>query len=130
MSDNELFDQLGGEAGIRRLVDRFYDHMDSRPEAKPIRDLHPKDLAGSREKLFLFLVGWSGGPPRYIERFGHPRLRMRHFPFPIGKLERDLWLQCMLHALEDMGIEEPMRFFLMDSFLKIADHMRNKDEKD
>ena len=83
------FDTLGGDNGIRQLVDRFYDLMDSALEAVHVRALHAASLKVSREKLRLFLTGWTGGPPVYVEKFGHPRLRMRHFPFAIGARERD-----------------------------------------
>jgi hemoglobin len=88
MSDSEisLYEMLGGETGLRSLVGRFYDLMDSSPEAEKIRVFHAKSLKQSREKLFMFLSGWSGGPQLYIERFGHPRLRMRHISFPIGEV--------------------------------------------
>ena len=75
------YDLLGGDATVRRLVDRFYDLMDSVPEHYVIRKLHPADLAGSREKLYLFLSGWLGGPQLYAEKFGHPMLRARHLPY-------------------------------------------------
>jgi hemoglobin len=86
------YDQLGGDAGIRALVDRFYDLMDTAPEAANIRTLHARSLKVSREKLYKFMSGWTGGPQLYAEEFGHPRLRMRHFPFAIGERERDEWL--------------------------------------
>lgn len=70
------YELLGGESGVRRLVDRFYDLMDSAPEAATIRALHARTLKASREKLFLFFSGWTGGPQLYVERFGHPQLRM------------------------------------------------------
>ena len=69
------YERLGGEQGVRDLVDRFYDLMDTLPEAKQIRDLHPADLTESRDKLFKFLSGWLGGPSLYINEYGHPRLR-------------------------------------------------------
>lgn len=122
----DLYDRLGGEAGLRKLVDRFYFHMDHLPEAQPIRAMHGDDLAQVKEKLFCFLSGWAGGPPLFHERYGHPMLRARHLPFAIDKSARDQWLLCMLHALEDVGVQDPLRFFLMDEFLKVADHMRNR----
>ncbi len=79
-----LYDLIGGESGLRKLVERFYDLIDSAPEAVQIRTLHPKSLKQSREKFFMFLYGWSGGPSLYMEKYGHPRLRMRHVPFSIG----------------------------------------------
>jgi len=125
--ERTMYQVLGEEAGLRQLVERFYHHMDTLPDAKPIRDMHQADLTEAKEKLFLFLSGWSGGPSLYIERYGHPMLRARHLPFAIDKRARDLWLQCMLLALEDVGIQEPELFMIMDSFLKVATHMRNRE---
>jgi hemoglobin len=71
------FERLGGEAGVRALVDRFYDLMDLEPAYAGIRALHPSSLDGSRDKLHWFLCGWLGGPDLYQQRFGHPRLRVR-----------------------------------------------------
>jgi len=119
------FKLMGGEAGIRRLVDRFYDLMDTAPEAAGIRALHPKNLDTSREKLRLFLTGWTGGPPAYVERYGHPMLRARHLPFPIGEPERDAWVWCMDRALDELDIPADLREYLQMRFRSVADHMRN-----
>jgi hemoglobin len=119
---------LGGEAGVRRLVDRFYDIMDAEPAAATIRGLHAASLKASREKLFLFLTGWTGGPPVYVERYGHPRLRMRHLPFSIGVVERDEWIWCMERALAEHDLEPADREFLLDRFRALADHMRNRPD--
>jgi hemoglobin len=107
------------------MVDRFYDLMELEPEFAVLRALHPPSTEGSRDKLFWFLSGWMGGPDAYIERFGHPRLRMRHMPFAIGTTERDQWLRAMAWAMEDVGIAEPLRVRLMESFYQTADWMRN-----
>lgn len=123
---NDLYAQMGGEQGIRALVDRFYDLMDSLPEAARIRAMHPADLAESREKLALFLMMWSGGPRTYVEHRGHPRLRARHLPFPIDSADRDAWLHCMRLALEDSAVQEEVRGPLMDAMGRIAEHMRNR----
>ncbi len=131
MSESErvtAYELIGGEAGVRRLVDCFYDLMDSAPEAKRVRALHARSLKSSREKLFLFLSGWMDGPPLYVERFGHPRLRARHLPFPIGPTERDEWLWCMERALEEQEMPEMLREYLRDRFRGVAEHMRNQDE--
>lgn len=119
---------LGGDAGVRKLVDRFYDLMDEVPEYHGIRKMHPQDLSASRDKLYRFLSGWLGGPPLYIEKYGHPMLRARHLPFPIGIDERDAWLACMLQAMEDNGIEENLRMAMLKAFHGTADWMRNKPE--
>ncbi len=121
------FERIGGEAVIRQLVDRFYDLMDSEPAAANIRALHPPALTESRDKLFWFLVGWMGGPPLYIQRFGHPRLRARHLPFPIGGRERDEWLWCMFKALDEFVPEAELREQLANSLAQTADFMRNQD---
>ncbi len=120
------YDLLGGDAGVRRLVDRFYDLMDTAPEAATIRALHATSLKASREKLHMFLTGWTGGPPVYVERHGHPRLRMRRFPFTIGARERDEWLWCMDRALDEHDMPEELRGFLKQRFHALADHMRNQ----
>jgi hemoglobin len=130
MTDVEpsLYEMLGGEKGLRSLVDRFYDLMDSSPEAEKVRSFHARSLKQSREKLFMFLSGWSGGPQLYIERFGHPRLRMRHMPFPIGTVERDQWLWCMNKALDESGLDPRVVEYLKAHFADAANFMRNQAE--
>jgi hemoglobin len=120
------YDQLGGDAGIRRLVDRFYDLMDSAPEAATIRALHARNLTVSREKLYKFMSGWTGGPALYVEAYGPPRLRMRHVPFPIASRERDEWLWCMDTALAEHDMPEALREQLRQRLHELADHMRNQ----
>jgi hemoglobin len=122
------FERLGGEQGIRRLVDRFYDLMDSLPEASELRGLHPRTLDGSRDKLAWYLTGWLGGPQRYVERFGHPRLRARHLPFTIGARERDQWMLCMRRALAELVDDGELRAALDAPLAQLADHLRNQAE--
>ena len=122
------YDQLGGDGGVRKLVDRFYDLIDTSPEAASIRALHAKSLKAAREKLYLYLTTWTGGPPVYTERYGHPRLRMRHFPFRIGVRERDEWLWCMDKALDEHDMPAEMREYLRERLHQLADHMRNQAE--
>ena len=123
---NPHYQRLGGEKAVRELVDRFYDLMDSRDDVKELRHLHAPDLSDARDKLFMFLSGWLGGPPLYIEKYGHPRLRQRHMPFKIGELERDQWMSCMDQAMQDVGIEDTLRKELYAAFYKTADFMRNQ----
>lgn len=125
-TERSAYEALGGEAGVRRLVDRFYELMDTLPQARGIRALHPEDLQSSRDKLFKFLSGWLGGPPLYIEQYGHPRLRARHLPFPIGEEDRDAWLLCMTQALTEGGIEPALSDHLFGALSQLADHMRNQ----
>jgi hemoglobin len=120
------FELMGGEERVRALVDRFYDLMDLEPEFAVLRGLHPPTLDNSRDKFFWFLCGWMGGPDYYISKFGHPRLRARHLPFAIASPERDQWLRCMAWAMEDIGLDEPMRERLLTSFFDTADWMRNR----
>jgi hemoglobin len=128
MNDPTPYDRLGGEAGVRELVERFYDYMDSEAEAAQIRQMHARDLRGSRSKLFLFLSGWLGGPNLYVQKYGHPMLRRRHLPFAIGSRERDQWMHCMRKALNDMPIDQDLRQQLEQAFRGTADHMRNRPE--
>ena len=120
------FELLGGEAAVHALVERFYDLMDLEPGYAALRAAHGSTLADARQKLFWFLCGWLGGPDHYIERFGHPRLRMRHMPFSIGVLERDQWLACMDQAMGETEVPAPLRERLQRSFFQTADWMRNR----
>lgn len=122
------FGRIGGEAVIEQLVTRFYDIMQVSPNAKEILELHPKDLSGARTKLYEFLVGWMGGPPIYIEKYGHPRLRMRHIHVAIGELERDQWMYCINTAMQELAIKSPLQEELQQAFYKVADFMRNKED--
>jgi hemoglobin len=130
MADFELslYEMIGGETGLRSLVERFYELMDSSVETEKIRSLHPKSLKQSREKLFMFLSGWLGGPRLYVERIGHPRLRQRHMPFSIGSIERDQWLWCMNKALEESQIDPRVVEYLKNHFTEAANFMRNQIE--
>ncbi|MDQ6971592.1 MAG: group II truncated hemoglobin [Mariprofundaceae bacterium] len=84
----------GGEPPLRSLVQHFYRHMDKLEESRAIRAMHAADLSLAENKLFMFLSGWLGGPPLYTDKFGHPRLRMRHLPFTINESARDQWMMC------------------------------------
>lgn len=120
--------QVGDEAGLRALVHRFYELMDTLPEAYAIRKLHPADLSGSEEKLFMFLSGWLGGPPLFTEKFGHPRLRARHLPFTIGSEEAAQWMLCMRQAMSELVDNEDLRTALDKALTDLAWHMRNTDD--
>jgi len=128
MQEQTPYQLIGGAERVRELVDRFYAYMDELPEVRKIRDMHAKSLRASREKLYLFLSGWLGGPDLYVEKYGHPMLRRRHLPFAIGSEERDQWLLCMRRALDDMQLEAGLRNYLDQNFWRTADHMRNQPE--
>jgi hemoglobin len=125
--EKTAFELIGGAEKLRELVDRFYDLMDLDAEFAGIRAMHPTPLDSSRDKLYMFLSGWTGGPSLYIEQYGHPRLRARHLPFEIASKERDQWLRCMALAMQDVGISEWLQERLMQSFYQTADWMRNKE---
>lgn len=125
---NNHYQRIGGETAVRALVDRFYDLMDSLPEAYEIRKLHAPDLNQARDKLFMFLSGWMGGPPLYEQAFGHPRLRMRHMPFAIASRERDQWMLCMTQAMQDTGVDPDLAEELTSAFYRVADFMRNRED--
>ena len=120
------YQRIGAEAGLRRLVQRFYELMDTLPEAWDVRKLHPEDLSGSEEKLFMYLSGWLGGPDLFVERFGHPRLHARHLPFEIASRERDQWLLCMKQAMSECVKDEALASALLSAISGLADHMRNR----
>lgn len=124
---NSLYDLMGGETGVSALVNRFYDLMDSSPEAKDIRAFHAASLKQSREKLFMFLSGWTGGPQLYVQKFGHPRLRQRHMPFAIGERERDQWLWCMKQAIDESDFLPAVKEHLKSRLSEVADFMRNQE---
>ena len=120
------FEWIGGEPRVRALVDRFYDLMDLEPGYTALRAAHGNTLDNAREKLFLFLCGWLGGPQHYVQKFGHPMLRARHLPFSIGIQERNQWVACMDQAMREIGVDTPLRERLHDSFMQTADWMRNR----
>ncbi len=120
------FEWMGGESKVRQLVDRFYDLMDLEPQYELLRAVHGSTLDDARDKLFWFLCGWLGGPSYFEERFGHPRLRMRHMPFSIGIAERDQWLACMDQAMTEVGVDPALHQRLNQSFFQTADWMRNR----
>lgn len=124
-----LYERLGGAPAVRALVERFYALMDELPEAYTVRRMHPDSLAGSTDSLFMFLSGWFGGPPLYMQERGHPRLRMRHMPYQIGATERDEWMLCMRLALAEQIGAAPLREALERAFAHMADHLVNTDAR-
>lgn len=121
------YSRIGGEAAVRQIVEQFYHFMDTDPDFIGIRKLHGETLEGARQKLFMFLSGWLGGPQLYVEQYGHPRLRARHLPFAIGISERDQWMSCMLKAMSTLEIDQRLLQELTRAFSQTADFMRNKE---
>lgn len=105
---------MGEEPGIRRLVERFYDAMARRPDARRILEMHPSDIEISRAKLTAFLCGWLGGPKRFSERYGRSiKLPMAHAHLDIGPDERDAWLACMQEAVDGMDVPDDFKTYFM-----------------
>lgn len=127
-SETSLYTLIGGEATVRALVKRFYELMDTLPEARDIRKMHTADLAGIEEKLFMYLTGWLGGPQLYVEKYGHPMLRARHLPFSIGMSEVKQWLICMRQALEETIPDQSLRAHIDSALTGLALHMRNRTD--
>ena len=119
------FQAIGGQDAVDRIVDLFYDRMDTLREAQAIRAMHPADLSDIRRVFKKYLAEWLGGPPAYSEERGHPRLRRRHLPFAIGTAERDAWMLCMNGALEEVVADRELREHLSEQLLRVADWMRN-----
>lgn len=120
-----LYEWIGGEDRVKALVERFYDLMDLESDFARLREVHGPSLAKARQNTFWFLCGWMGGPQYYTEKYGHPRLRMRHMHVSIGIRERDQWLACMDRAMGETGLDEQLRARLRTSFFQTADWMRN-----
>ncbi|RXH34307.1 group II truncated hemoglobin [Bradyrhizobium zhanjiangense] len=122
-----MFERIGGSATIELLVDRFYQRMDTLPEAKVIRAMHAADLGLIRDVLKRYLTEWTGGPRLYSVDKGHPRLRQRHIGFSIGDAERDAWMACMRGALEETVADRAARQDLDKALSGLADWMRNRN---
>ena len=124
MDDIEIFAAIG-EDGFARLVAAFYRQVPDDPILGPLYPDH--DLVGAEVRLRDFLVGRFGGPQRYIEQRGHPRLRMRHAPFPIDAAARERWLELMDAALEEAALPLDVRTMLRDFFGAVASMMVNRE---
>jgi hemoglobin len=126
VTEISMFERVGGAVTIDRLVEAFYERMDTLPEARAIRAMHAPDLGPVKSVLKRYLSEWTGGPKLYSPEKGHPRLRQRHIGFPIGNAERDAWLLCMRGALAETVADDGARKQLDDAMTKLADWMRNQ----
>ncbi len=120
--------EILGEARIRAISARFYDLMDRDEPA--LAKLHKLDEAGrvhpeARDKFTMFFIGWLGGPQDYVALHGRPRLRMRHANVKVDVAVRGAWLRAMVKALDEEGVDGPIRAFLETRLSDLADHMRN-----
>ncbi len=121
------YELIGGEAATRQLANRFYDIMATAPQAAELYAIHSLPLDTIRQKFFEFLSGWLGGPSLFEENYGHPRLRMRHMPFPVTPQLRDQWMFCMNKALEEVVADPLLRGGLTEALTQLATHMINRE---
>jgi hemoglobin len=125
MSENQVtvYELIGGEATFARLVQAFYAKVEADEE---LRAIFPDDLEPGKRYQQLFLMQYWGGPTTYAEERGHPRLRIRHFPFPISGKLANRWLAHMLEAIDEVGIQEPARSMMREYFERAAMVMVNQ----
>lgn len=122
-SEKTVYELIGGAETIDKLVNAFYDLVAVHPDLAPI---FPKDFTETKEKQYLFLTQFFGGPLLYSEQHGHPMLRARHMPFPITPKRAEAWLSCMKEAMAQIGLEGPIRDFMFDRLTQTAYHMVNR----
>lgn len=121
------YELIGGEEATRRLANRFYDIMAAAPESAELYAIHPLPLDSIRQKFYEFLSGWLGGPSLFEQKYGHPRLRMRHMPFTVTPQLRDQWMFCMNKALDEVVEDKLLRGGLKAALSQLASHMINSD---
>jgi len=120
------YQAASGEAGLRRLVDNFFDRMGSDERFATIYALHPEDKEGSRDKLARFLCGWLGGPKRYQEKYGAIGIPRVHAHLAIATAERDQWLQCMSESVAEQPFASDFKTYLMEQFFVPAEAVRRR----
>ena len=118
-----LYNLVGGDETFQRLVYVFYERIERDPLLRP---MFPADLEPGKHRQYLFLTQFFGGPARYNEQRGHPRLRLRHSPFPIDEAARSRWLEHMLAAIDETGIDEPMRSVMRNYFDRASAMLVNR----
>jgi hemoglobin len=126
LTEEQVYERIG-EEGFTRLVRAFYAQVPGDDILGPMYPAH--DLAGAEERLRDFLVGRFGGPPRYVEQRGHPRLRMRHMPFAIDQPARDRWMELMNHAIDAAHLPPDVVPLLREFLGQVATFMINRNER-
>lgn len=121
-----LYALLGGEEGVSDIANGFYDVMETAPEAKQLLDIHPLPLTSIRQRFFEYLSGWFGGPPLFEAKYGHPRLRARHLPYPVTPILKEQWMFCMYKTLEQHVQDPQLRNQILSAFADLAEHMINR----
>ena len=123
LSEEQVYARIG-EQGFTQLVRAFYAQVPGDEILGPMYP--PDDLAGAEQRLRDFLVGRFGGPPRYIEQRGHPRLRMRHMPFVIDQRARDRWMQLMDRAIDEASLPPDVATLMREFLGQVATFMMNR----
>jgi len=120
-----MYDWIGGEEGVRKLVNRFYELVGQEPEAKSIRAMHKEDLSDIKMGLFEYLSGWLGGPPLFIQKHGSPCISSQHKPFKIDQAASDAWMHCINKAMAEVNIDKKYREMLTPAFQRMCDTLMN-----
>lgn len=120
--ENTIYKALGAE-NLELLVNEFYDRVQTDPT---ISHLFKTDIQLVKQKQFLFLTQFLGGPPLYNQTYGHPRMRMRHMPHAIDEKAKDAWLACMKAAIATLPISEELKNIIYNCFPRLANHMMNR----
>lgn len=128
MSEQTPYERIGGEPVIQALVRRFYELMDTLPEARACRAIHPPSLETAEQRLFWYLTGWLGGPPMFVERRGPPMLRRRHLHAPIAGAEIEGWLLCFRQAWAEHVTDAALTAMVLPQIEGLAQHMRNRED--
>jgi hemoglobin len=123
LTEEQVYERIG-EDGFARLVRAFYAQVPDDDILSPMYP--PDDMAGAEQRLRDFLVGRFGGPPRYVEQRGHPRLRMRHMPFAIDQRARDRWIVLMDRALDEVEFPADVTALMRDFLAQVATFMINR----
>ncbi|SFF16936.1 hemoglobin [Paenibacillus algorifonticola] len=120
-----LYETLGGDRSLRLIVEAFYPKVQAHPLLGP---LFPEDINPVMEKQHMFLTQFFGGPTLFSDAFGHPMMRARHMPFEITPERAEAWLDCMNRALQEVGIEDELRQFVIERLSGPAHHFVNTPE--
>lgn len=120
-----IYEAIGGERTIRRIVEAFYPRVQAHPDLGP---LFPEDIMPVMEKQFMFLTQFFGGPSLFSDMYGHPMMRGRHMPFPITPKRANAWLSCMGAALEEIGLDPTLRRVVLERLQGPAYHFVNTED--
>ena len=127
---HSLYDMVGGEIGVRKLVNNFYDIVETHPDGEKLHLLHLRGhgIEHSRLEQFNFLSGFLGGPKLYIEKHGHSNVRTMHEHVKINDESKDIWLNCMRLAIDEVGLTTDTKNKLMHNFTLVAERLVNSTE--